>query len=339
MRSGGQARSAPSTAAPPANSTTSPPQPTLSVSERELLKREQLKVEFYKTYDVMTGVRIAATLGGFFSLMVFFVVYKSRCGRGGKSISSSDVAAAAAELDAVPELPFDGFYSLTAPRRSLGNVSAPAAMRSSRAASYACSESSVLWGPPQQQTSARGSFLVVPGVRLSSTGSSSDSSYYLEHHGSVELSLPPAPRPRRCWRRSTIAATMSAAQEVVCTEGGIDINVIQPTPDVSPCGSERQLYRQHRFAAAPLAAFSVSEADSVGSDSVFEEDEDAAATCESSSDTDSSDEVCRPQPSSRFLQVPCSRWRPPQASLPLRQTGGSQEQQQPVPRTSAETLF
>lgn len=35
-------------------------------------------MEFYATYDVMTGVRIAATLGGFFGLMVFLVVYKSR---------------------------------------------------------------------------------------------------------------------------------------------------------------------------------------------------------------------------------------------------------------------
>lgn len=35
-------------------------------------------MEFFATYDVMTGVRIAATLGGFFGLMVFLVVYKSR---------------------------------------------------------------------------------------------------------------------------------------------------------------------------------------------------------------------------------------------------------------------
>lgn len=35
-------------------------------------------MEFYATYDVMTGVRIAATLGGFFGLMVFLVIYKSR---------------------------------------------------------------------------------------------------------------------------------------------------------------------------------------------------------------------------------------------------------------------
>lgn len=35
-------------------------------------------MEFFATYDVMTGVRIAATLGGFFGLMVFLIVYKSR---------------------------------------------------------------------------------------------------------------------------------------------------------------------------------------------------------------------------------------------------------------------
>lgn len=34
--------------------------------------------EFYATYDVMTGVRIAATLSGFFGLMVFLIVWKSR---------------------------------------------------------------------------------------------------------------------------------------------------------------------------------------------------------------------------------------------------------------------
>ncbi|KAI8440507.1 hypothetical protein MSG28_001769, partial [Choristoneura fumiferana] len=40
--------------------------------------RDRVRIEFYATYDVMTGVRIAATLGGFFALMVFLIVYKSR---------------------------------------------------------------------------------------------------------------------------------------------------------------------------------------------------------------------------------------------------------------------
>ena len=42
------------------------------------IERERLRVEFYATYDVMTGIRIAATLGGFFFFMVFLIVFKSR---------------------------------------------------------------------------------------------------------------------------------------------------------------------------------------------------------------------------------------------------------------------
>lgn len=36
------------------------------------MDHDRVRKEFYATYDVMTGVRIAATLGGFFALMVFF---------------------------------------------------------------------------------------------------------------------------------------------------------------------------------------------------------------------------------------------------------------------------
>ncbi|XP_050524502.1 uncharacterized protein LOC126896088 [Daktulosphaira vitifoliae] len=43
------------------------------------IKREMIKAEFYSTYDVMTGVRIASTLGGFFLMMVLLVLYKSKC--------------------------------------------------------------------------------------------------------------------------------------------------------------------------------------------------------------------------------------------------------------------
>uniref|UniRef100_A0A1I8M329 Mucin-5AC n=1 Tax=Musca domestica TaxID=7370 RepID=A0A1I8M329_MUSDO len=50
---------------------TAAPTPTLS-------PRELIRAQFFATYDVMTGVRIAATLGGFFGLMVFLIVYKSR---------------------------------------------------------------------------------------------------------------------------------------------------------------------------------------------------------------------------------------------------------------------
>lgn len=46
--------------------------------EQLAAERERIRVEFFSTYDVMTGVRIATTLGGFFGLMVFLVIYKSR---------------------------------------------------------------------------------------------------------------------------------------------------------------------------------------------------------------------------------------------------------------------
>lgn len=49
--------------------------PTL---EQIAAERERIRVEFFSTYDAMTGVRIATTLGGFFGLMVFLVIYKSR---------------------------------------------------------------------------------------------------------------------------------------------------------------------------------------------------------------------------------------------------------------------
>lgn len=49
-----------------------------STENSRAAERDRVRIEFYATYDVMTGVRIAATLGGFFALMVFLIVYKSR---------------------------------------------------------------------------------------------------------------------------------------------------------------------------------------------------------------------------------------------------------------------
>ncbi|KAL1380902.1 hypothetical protein pipiens_003508 [Culex pipiens pipiens] len=60
--------------------------------------RERLRMEFYATYDVMTGVRIAATLGGFFGLMVFLVIYKSRSRSTTKALKDPTIAAVAAAV-------------------------------------------------------------------------------------------------------------------------------------------------------------------------------------------------------------------------------------------------
>lgn len=80
-----------STATPPTAQTTPtstsaafPILPTPSLQNKttpaQLLaaERERMRAEFFATYDVMTGVRIAATLSGFFGLMVFLIVWKSR---------------------------------------------------------------------------------------------------------------------------------------------------------------------------------------------------------------------------------------------------------------------
>ncbi|XP_037958776.1 serine-rich adhesin for platelets [Teleopsis dalmanni] len=51
---------------------------TISPFLQNETERDRIRAEFFATYDVMTGVRIAATLGGFFGLMVFLIVWKSR---------------------------------------------------------------------------------------------------------------------------------------------------------------------------------------------------------------------------------------------------------------------
>lgn len=40
-------------------------------SNARAAERDRVRIEFYATYDVMTGVRIAATLGGFFCINGF----------------------------------------------------------------------------------------------------------------------------------------------------------------------------------------------------------------------------------------------------------------------------
>uniref|UniRef100_A0A182PAU3 Uncharacterized protein n=1 Tax=Anopheles epiroticus TaxID=199890 RepID=A0A182PAU3_9DIPT len=83
-----------STAATP-NSNITPEFSNQTQVDRE---RERLRMEFYATYDVMTGVRIAATLGGFFGLMVFLVIYKSRTRSTAKALKDPTIAAVAAAV-------------------------------------------------------------------------------------------------------------------------------------------------------------------------------------------------------------------------------------------------
>jgi hypothetical protein len=85
----------------------------------------------------------------------------------------------------------------------------------------------------------------------------------------------------------------------------ININVIQPTPDISPCNSEKQLHRKRRvmMLAAPLASFGsatltepAEDARSIGSDSVFYNNDeywlgsDDGTLCDSCSEDASSED-------------------------------------------------
>ena len=260
--------------------------------------REQTRFDFYRTYDVMTGVRIAATLGGFFSLMVLLVVYKSKCKAKSLSDEHLNAAAAAVAIQDEEEQLKDAALCVRGPRRSLGNMSAPAVVitrggrRSSSIAGYSTLE------PPSSYYHHRGKslpgsalrfntrddedrstspvplfsirdrahddveeeeedsvlvspccyhqFLTVPpdpdARRLSSITCSSADTSYLERRGSaVELGIP-APPPFLHKSRNDPNVTM--AEEPWDFYYPIDIQVIQPTPEMSPCGSERTLYDQ-----------------------------------------------------------------------------------------------
>ncbi|XP_049766332.1 uncharacterized protein LOC126095606 [Schistocerca cancellata] len=361
--------------------------------------REVARAEFYGTYDPMTGIRIAGTLGGFFSLMVLLVVYKSRC-KGGSSRCSlaGDPAVQRAwaerlqrEADAAEEA------EDRSRREQLAKLyAAAAAERLSHRSSGSTRRSSRGTGTPRHLSSAASSrlglglnpgeasggsrhcglqmaaapmgaagadadadaegapaaaglqLLSVPGWsrRLSSVTCSSSDTSYLERRGSaVECGLP-APPPGAFRRlRPPLLPRCDDVRDWDFYYP-IDIQVIQPTPDASPCGSERTLYaavlpqaqllpgaasarpslsRPASPAAsaslsppappprlAPLASISSCAASlrtddcaSVGSDSVFLDDDDVLDTEDEvegfSTDSDEGDGSNRVR---HFLQVP-----------------------------------
>lgn len=49
-----------------------------SSGHNSTMERDRIRTEFYATYDVMTGIRIAGTLGGFFAFVILLVMFKSR---------------------------------------------------------------------------------------------------------------------------------------------------------------------------------------------------------------------------------------------------------------------
>lgn len=315
-------------------STSAPPStPSRNISQEE--------IEFYRTYDVMTGVRIAATLGGFFGLMVILVVYKSKS-KTEKVLTNPKLAAAVVEAEEERQLnaalEATAEYRCLNPRgvrRSLGNTSAPCVPRYTRFMSVG--DHSTLLSPTEVDRPQHRFLLDVPGGtkvarrpsnNTTTTCSSSDSSY-LERRDSAIVGLgPPPPHQHRARRRTSSPVPWDLYYP-------IDIRVIQPTPSGSPCGSDRTLHAAaHRL--APLASISSCasslavdypdlDARSLGSDSVFLDDDECLDTDDeitqfsTDSDTDTLPGGCSTLlPMSELL-------RKPSASVDVEEGSWSQE--------------
>ncbi|XP_023030112.2 uncharacterized protein [Leptinotarsa decemlineata] len=222
---------------------------------------------YYQTYDVMTGVRIAATLGSFFGLMVLLVLYKSKSKTEKAMEDPKFTAAAIAEVEAEERqlqlaLEVTAYQQLNPrkSRRSLDISSMPVgwsrnSMRFSSVGGY-----SSLLDPPTRPHSRLPSFidedsppeeagslyedvyynshLEVPRRPSNITCSSSGSSYLERRDSAVALGFPALPAHKsKSFRRQS-----SPLPETYDFYYPIDIRVTQPTPGGSPCGSDRALY-------------------------------------------------------------------------------------------------
>lgn len=225
--------------------------------------------EYYKSYDVMTGVRIAATLGSFFGLMVLLVLYKSKSKTEKALEDPNFTAAAVAEVEeeerqiqlALEATAYQQLNPRRSSRKSLDISSGSHGHRTSTRFSSIGGYSSLLEAPvrasprlpsfidedspPEDGASLYedvyyNSHLDVPRRPSNITCSSSGSSYLERRDSAVTLGLPvlPAHKYKSSRRQS------SPVPEIYDFYYPIDIRVTQPTPGGSPCGSDRALYER-----------------------------------------------------------------------------------------------
>ncbi|XP_013185935.2 uncharacterized protein LOC106131382 [Amyelois transitella] len=224
-------------------------------TERSQAERDRVRIEFYATYDVMTGVRIAATLGGFFALMVFLIVYKSRS-KSMKALNDPKIVelaeAVVAEEQAVEEerqltaALEEALSERARSRPSIGEE--PPWPRTSRFASYGGGYGSLL-APPRRLSTLRGDSL--PGSALR----------FAERRASG------GPRDRRL-----SSATCSSSGSSYLERRGSSVVCALPERRLSPCPSERLAPLASVGSVGPSYAVEC-ELASVGADSVFAEDE------------------------------------------------------------------
>lgn len=226
-----------------------------STESSQAAERDRVRIEFYATYDVMTGVRIAATLGGFFALMVFLIVYKSRS-KSMKALNDPKLVemaeAVVAEEQAVEEerqltaALEEAMLERLRSRPSIGEE--PPWPRTARFASYGGGYGSLL-APPRRLASLRGDSL--PGSALR----------FAERRPSG------GPRDRRL-----SSATCSSSGSSYLERRGSSVVCALAERRLSPCHSERLAPLASVGSVGPSYAVEC-ELASVGPDSVFAEDD------------------------------------------------------------------
>ncbi|CAG5044704.1 unnamed protein product [Parnassius apollo] len=230
-----------------------------NTTDRSQAERDRVRIEFYATYDVMTGVRIAATLGGFFALMVFLIVYKSRS-KSVKALNDPKIVelaeAVVAEEQAVEaerQLTLALEEALSERARSRPSIGEePPWPRRSRFASYGGGYGSLLT-PPRRLSTLRGDSLPGSALRV------------LERRTSTCR----GPRDRRL-----SSATCSSSGSSYLERRGSSVVCALPERRLSPCPSERLAPLASAGSVGPSFAMDGDLA-SVGPDSVFEEDDDS----------------------------------------------------------------
>lgn len=226
-----------------------------STDSSRAAERDRVRIEFYATYDVMTGVRIAATLGGFFALMVFLIVYKSRS-KSVKALNDPKLVelaeAVVAEEQAVEEerqltaAIEEALSERARSRPSIGEE--PPWPRTARFASYGGGYGSLLT-PPRRLSTVRGDSLPGSALRF------------------VERRVSAGPRDRRL-----SSATCSSSGSSYLERRGSSVVCALQERRLSPCPSERLAPLASVGSVGPSYAVEC-ELASVGADSVFAEDD------------------------------------------------------------------
>lgn len=218
-------------------------QPIKKTVEFDYLSPEEQKaveLDYYKAYDVNDGIRTAAALGGFITFFILFIIYKTKCKSKRKYLSVSET------------LPFDDFTSKDA-RTSLdvsnifSNSSSikgsnlllnpPEGLQSPTSHQHRTSNFSQSSGEGMQNHEQAGSCY---SCECSSAAEASGGSVR-EHQlrvmsptDSIEIFNADGRHSRRL-----VPVEFNAQNTSFLQEANINIQVIQPTPNVTPRGSIR----------------------------------------------------------------------------------------------------